>query len=145
MPLACQFAAAGLITVLAVLKARYIRVPMHAGAAAAAVIVISFLLAQRIAASAGSLAVVVKTSGWQSYRSGVRVTWTSRGTEAVVYLSDGRILGPEIHSFWTTVVIISFFATGYATLKLLVWPIKKWRRPLYEDILDLARKRYPDD
>src|SRR4051812_18909782 len=144
MPLACQLAAIGLLVLLALLKARYIRISALSGTAAAAVILISFLLAQRGADSAGSLAVVVKTGGWQSYRNGVRVTWVRRGTDAAVQLSDGRTFGPDIHSFWTTVVILSFFATGYATMKLLLWPIKKWRRQMYEEIFDLARKRYPN-
>jgi hypothetical protein len=145
MPLACQLAAVGLLLILAVLKARHIGVPMLTGAAAAAVILISFLLAQRVADSTGSLAVVLKTSGWQTYRNGVRVTWARRGTEAAVQLSDGRMFGPDVHSFWTMVVIVSFFATGYATLRLLLWPIKKWRPKMYNDILDLAQKRNRED
>ena len=141
MPLACQFAAIGALVAFALFKARLIGVSLFSGAAAAAVVLISFMLARQVADSAASAAVVVKTSGWQSYRDGVRVTWARRGTEAAVQLSDGRTFGPDIHGFWTAIVVISFALTAYLTARILLWPIKKWRRQMYEDILDLARKR----
>jgi hypothetical protein len=110
-----------------------------AGWAGVLILGISVFLASLIAKSTAEIGTVVITSGWSSYRDGVRISNIVRG--ASITLTNGRVFGPDVHSYWTSIFLITFFIVAFGIGASSAKILKRYLPVTYERLVYMLNNR----